>query len=129
MNLLLALFLKRSRQTQHRSQLDVGYVFIGILFLCVVLCRHSKIPNSSTDVYNLTRSESFRQSGIPMHYGVFYATGIALTIKGLISADYHICRFLYVMAVLCMIKLSRTTTRTSTPPPTRFSQPWGWRSF
>jgi hypothetical protein len=59
MNLLLALFLKRFRQTQHRTQLDVGYVFIGILFFCVVLYRHSKIPNSSTDVYSRTRSESF----------------------------------------------------------------------
>jgi hypothetical protein len=48
MNLLLALFLKRSRQTQHKTQLD----FIGILFLCVVLYRHSKIHNSSTDVYS-----------------------------------------------------------------------------
>jgi hypothetical protein len=80
---------------------NVGYVFMGILFLCVVLYRHAKIPNNST--------------GIPTHYGVFYAMGIALTIEGLLSACYHICpsqsnyqfdtSFMYVMAVLCMIKL------------------------
>jgi hypothetical protein len=80
---------------------NVGYVFMGILFLCVVLYRHAKIPNNCT--------------GIPTHYGVFYAMGIALTIEGLLSACYHICpsqsnyqfdtSFMYVMAVLCMIKL------------------------
>ncbi|RZC40785.1 Sid-1-related A [Asbolus verrucosus] len=80
---------------------NVGYVFMGILFLCVVLHRHATISNSST--------------GVPIHYGVFYAMGIALIIEGILSACYHICpsqsnyqfdtSFMYVMAVLCMVKL------------------------
>ncbi|NP_001099012.1 Sid-1-related A precursor [Tribolium castaneum] len=80
---------------------NVGYIIVGILFLGVVLHRQTKIPNSST--------------GIPVHYGVYYAMGIALIIEGILSACYHICpsqsnyqfdtSFMYVMAVLCMIKL------------------------
>ncbi|VDN98127.1 unnamed protein product [Rodentolepis nana] len=29
--------------------------------------------------------------GIPQHYGLFYAMGLALTMEGLLSACYHIC--------------------------------------
>ncbi|KAM3186479.1 hypothetical protein ACTXT7_004232 [Hymenolepis weldensis] len=32
-----------------------------------------------------------RAFGIPQHYGLFYAMGLALTMEGLLSACYHIC--------------------------------------
>jgi hypothetical protein len=40
---------------------NVGYVFMGILFLCVVLYRHAKIPNNcvSSDVDGRTGSKLF----------------------------------------------------------------------
>lgn len=33
----------------------------------------------------------FKAYGIPQHYGLFYAMGLALTMEGLLSACYHIC--------------------------------------
>lgn len=29
--------------------------------------------------------------GIPQHYGLFYAMGIALMMEGVLSASYHFC--------------------------------------
>ncbi|KAJ8978689.1 hypothetical protein NQ317_004217 [Molorchus minor] len=56
-----------------------------------------------------------KDKGIPVHYGIYHAMGVALIIEGLLSASYHICpsqsnyqfdtSFMYIMAVLCMIKL------------------------
>lgn len=57
----------------------------------------------------------FQKCGIPRHYGLFYAMGVALIVEGILSACYHICpnqsnyqfdtSFMYVMAVLIMVKL------------------------
>lgn len=33
----------------------------------------------------------FQGCGIPIHYGFFYAMGVALIIEGILSACYHIC--------------------------------------
>lgn len=74
-----------------------------------------------------------RNFGIPQHYGMFYAMGIALIMEGILSGSYHVCpnhsnfqfgkhvsfnilkfltfywfldtSFMYVMAVLIMVKL------------------------
>lgn len=75
---------------------------MGILFLLVTLHRQTVDP--------------FRyEVGIPVHYGIYYSMGVALIIEGLLSACYHICpsqsnyqfdtSFMYIMAVLCMVKL------------------------
>ncbi|CAG9856719.1 unnamed protein product [Phyllotreta striolata] len=81
---------------------NLGYVIFGILFICVVVDRH-----------RLIKIRKIR--GIPVHYGLFHAMGVALIIEGLLSACYHICpsqtnyqfdtSFMYVMAVLSMVKL------------------------
>ncbi|XP_045475522.1 SID1 transmembrane family member 1-like isoform X2 [Harmonia axyridis] len=81
---------------------NIGYIFMGILFLFATFHRQQVLP--------------FRfEVGIPVHYGLFYSMGIALIIEGLLSACYHMCpsqsnyqfdtSFMYVMAVLCMITL------------------------
>ncbi|XP_044754541.1 SID1 transmembrane family member 1-like isoform X2 [Coccinella septempunctata] len=81
---------------------NIGYIFMGVLFLFATFHRQQVLP--------------FRfDVGIPVHYGLFYAMGVAMIIEGLLSACYHICpsqsnyqfdtSFMYVMAVLCMIKL------------------------
>ncbi|KAJ8945172.1 hypothetical protein NQ318_001638 [Aromia moschata] len=81
---------------------NIGYVIFGIIFIFVVIDRHTIIK--------------FRkEKGIPVHYGLYHAMGVALIIEGLLSACYHICpsqsnyqfdtSFMYIMAVLCMIKL------------------------
>ncbi|XP_022917661.2 SID1 transmembrane family member 1-like [Onthophagus taurus] len=81
---------------------NIGYMVFGILCLVVTLF--------------LQRNQKYYPGcGIPRHYGLFYAMGIALILEGLLSACYHICpnqsnyqfdtSFMYVMAVLVMIKL------------------------
>ncbi|XP_056636310.1 SID1 transmembrane family member 1-like isoform X1 [Diorhabda sublineata] len=81
---------------------NIGYVIFGIIFICVVVDRHRLIKMR-------------KDKGIPVHYGLFHAMGVALIIEGLLSSCYHICpsqsnyqfdtSFMYVMAVLCMVKL------------------------
>lgn len=75
-----------------------------------------------------------QQYGIPQHFGLFYAMGVALCMEGVLSASYHVCpcesnfqfgnsagkkkcvekllnncftdsSFMYVMAILCMVTL------------------------
>ncbi|XP_066157287.1 SID1 transmembrane family member 1-like [Euwallacea fornicatus] len=81
---------------------NMGYFLIGLFFIIGVMDRQYKI--------RITKDK-----GIPVHYGLFYAMGLALTIEGVLSACYHICpsqsnyqfdtSFMYVMAVLIMVKL------------------------
>ncbi|VDM32470.1 unnamed protein product [Hydatigera taeniaeformis] len=56
--------------------------------------------------------------GIPQHYGLFYAMGLALTMEGLLSACYHICpsfsnfqfdtAYMYILALILMLKIYQT---------------------
>lgn len=81
---------------------NVGYIFTGLFFIMAVLDRQHRIKIT-------------KEKGIPVHYGLFHAMGVALVIEGILSACYHICpsqsnyqfdtSFMYVMAVLIMVKL------------------------
>ncbi|KAG6454658.1 hypothetical protein O3G_MSEX008809 [Manduca sexta] len=85
---------------------NLGYVMLGVLFLCQVWRRHS---------YHRARSVAQKEMGIPQHFGLLYAMGIALVSEGLLSAAYHVCpnsmnfqfdtSFMYVTSVLCMVKI------------------------
>ncbi|ENN83231.1 hypothetical protein YQE_00410, partial [Dendroctonus ponderosae] len=57
---------------------NVGYIFIGIFLILAVLDRQYRIRIT-------------KDNGIPVHYGLFHAMGLALTIEGILSACYHIC--------------------------------------
>ncbi|KAF5273976.1 hypothetical protein FQA39_LY01092 [Lamprigera yunnana] len=80
---------------------NIGYGFMGMLFLFVTSYRHRFL------IYK-------RGHGIPKHYGLFYAMGVALIMEGVLSAAYHVCpsqsnfqfdtSFMYVMAALCMVQ-------------------------
>ncbi|KAJ3650386.1 hypothetical protein Zmor_016489 [Zophobas morio] len=82
-----------------------GYVLLGLLFLVITYRREILHKDLNFD----------RQYGIPQHYGMFYAMGVALMMEGVLSGSYHVCpnkanfqfdsSFMYVMAVLCMVKL------------------------
>ncbi|XP_050302474.1 SID1 transmembrane family member 1-like [Anthonomus grandis grandis] len=84
---------------------NVGYLSLGILFLIITYNRELTHKDLDFD----------RRYGIPQHYGLFYAMGVALMMEGVLSGSYHVCpsqtnfqfdtSFMYVMAVLCMIKL------------------------
>jgi hypothetical protein len=56
---------------------NVGYILMGALFLCMVAHWKSKYQGLST--------------GVPRHYGVFNAMGLALIGEGVLSACYHVC--------------------------------------
>ncbi|KAK9746974.1 dsRNA-gated channel SID-1 [Popillia japonica] len=81
---------------------NIGYMLLGIFFLAVTFVSHQK-------------HVVIAKCGIPRHYGLFYAMGVALIVEGILSACYHICpnqsnyqfdtSFMYVMAVLIMVKL------------------------
>ncbi|XP_013185450.1 SID1 transmembrane family member 1 [Amyelois transitella] len=85
---------------------NLGYVTLGILFLALVWRRHG---------YHLAKTAAQKELGIPQHFGLLYAMGIALVSEGMLSAAYHVCpngmnfqfdtSFMYVTSVLCMVKL------------------------
>ncbi|RZC36405.1 Sid-1-related C [Asbolus verrucosus] len=82
-----------------------GYVMLGFLFLGITHNRELTHNDINFD----------KHYGIPQHYGMFYAMGVALIMEGILSGSYHVCpnqanfqfdsSFMYVMAVLCMVKL------------------------
>ncbi|XP_065442653.1 SID1 transmembrane family member 1 isoform X1 [Chrysemys picta bellii] len=92
---------------------NVGHVLLGFLFLLIVLRRDILHRQSleAKDTYTL-------EYGIPKHFGLFYAMGIALMMEGVLSACYHVCpnysnfqfdtSFMYMIAGLCMLKLYQT---------------------
>ncbi|KAL8612263.1 hypothetical protein ACOMHN_038175 [Nucella lapillus] len=109
---------------------NMGYVLLGLLFIILVWRRdllHRKLLSKS---YQLERrdllhrkllSESHqleRRYGIPQHYGLLYAMGLALVMEGVMSACYHVCpnysnfqfdtSFMYIIACLSMLKIYET---------------------
>ncbi|XP_054001522.1 SID1 transmembrane family member 2-like isoform X1 [Hylaeus anthracinus] len=87
---------------------NFGYVMLGLLFIFVTYSRE----NNEKD------KEKNKCYGIPQHYGLFYALGSALIMEGILSGSYHVCpnrsnfqfdtSFMYIIAVLCMIKIYQT---------------------
>ncbi|XP_059061588.1 SID1 transmembrane family member 1-like isoform X2 [Achroia grisella] len=80
---------------------NISYVVLGLVFVIQVKVRASKPQELD--------------KGIPQHHGLFYSMGLVLVMEGVLSACYHLCpnkmnfqfdsSFMYVMAVLCMVKL------------------------
>jgi len=91
---------------------NIGYVLLGILFIILVLRRDR--------LYYLHQQQNQRTQacGIPQHFGVFYAMGIALAMEGILSACYHVCpsynnfqfdtAFMYMIGWLTMLKIYQT---------------------
>ncbi|KAL4823693.1 hypothetical protein H8958_007025 [Nasalis larvatus] len=92
---------------------NLGHVLLGFLFLLIVLCRDI-LHQRALEAKDLFAMEY----GIPKHFGLFYAMGIALMMEGVLSACYHVCpnysnfqfdtSFMYMIAGLCMLKLYQT---------------------
>ncbi|KAH0628609.1 hypothetical protein JD844_009967 [Phrynosoma platyrhinos] len=92
---------------------NAGHLLLGFLFLLIVLRRDILHRRSleTKDIYTM-------EYGIPKHFGLFYAMGIALMMEGVLSACYHVCpnysnfqfdtSFMYMIAGLCMLKLYQT---------------------
>nr|XP_020862796.1 SID1 transmembrane family member 1 isoform X1 [Phascolarctos cinereus] len=92
---------------------NLGHVLLGFLFLLIVL-RKDILHRRSLEAKDIFAMEY----GIPKHFGLFYAMGIALMMEGVLSACYHVCpnysnfqfdtSFMYMIAGLCMLKLYQT---------------------
>ncbi|KAL0809413.1 hypothetical protein ABMA28_011597 [Loxostege sticticalis] len=85
---------------------NLGYVLLGLLFLLQVWRRQQR---------HRARGAVEKELGIPQHFGLLYAMGVALVSEGMLSAAYHVCpnsmnfqfdtSFMYVTSVLCMVKI------------------------
>ncbi|CAL8143758.1 unnamed protein product [Orchesella dallaii] len=118
---------------------NASYVIFGIFFIVIVRRRSRNLCLNEIECENVvdrgkstccccTPSEVgqacccrfskifFRwDHGVPAHFGVFYALGVALTMEGFLSAAYHLCPnqstfqfdtcFMYVIAVLLLLKI------------------------
>ncbi|XP_032006041.1 SID1 transmembrane family member 1 isoform X1 [Hylobates moloch] len=92
---------------------NLGHVLLGLLFLLIVL-RRDILHRRALEAKDIFAVEY----GIPKHFGLFYAMGIALMMEGVLSACYHVCpnysnfqfdtSFMYMIAGLCMLKLYQT---------------------
>ncbi|XP_033325019.2 SID1 transmembrane family member 1 [Megalopta genalis] len=106
-NFLCAHPLKQLSDFNHVFS-NFGYVILGLLFIFLTNSRE----------LNAVDRERNKFYGIPQHYGLFYAMGTALIMEGVLSASYHVCpnhsnfqfdtSFMYMIAVLCMIKIYQT---------------------
>ncbi|GLH03025.1 Sid-1-related C [Gryllus bimaculatus] len=89
---------------------NIGYVLLGLLFILLTWRRDMMHRQSDR------RLDKYY--GIPQHYGLFYALGVALMMEGILSGCYHVCpnhsnfqfdtSFMYVIAMLCMLKIYQT---------------------
>ncbi|XP_059777113.1 SID1 transmembrane family member 1 isoform X5 [Balaenoptera ricei] len=92
---------------------NLGHMLLGCLFLLIVL-RRDILHRRALEAKDIFAMEY----GIPKHFGLFYAMGIALMTEGVLSACYHVCpnysnfqfdtSFMYIIAGLCMLKLYQT---------------------
>nr|XP_058947925.1 SID1 transmembrane family member 1-like [Pocillopora verrucosa] len=92
---------------------NIGYIMLGFLFLLLVLRRDRQ---HKLDVAE--NSELEKNYGIPQHYAIFYAMGLALIMEGVLSGCYHVCpnnsnfqfdtSFMYIITCLGVVKLYQT---------------------
>lgn len=59
---------------------NFGYTLFGTLFIIIARLREK---------YNTLNRQTML--GIPQHYGLYYAMGIALIMQGVLSSCYHFC--------------------------------------
>lgn len=105
---------------------NIAYMFFGVLFMGIVGLkklfsrRHDRTQTPSDKEArpgdeNPTSFPLVGTTGLPTHYGVYIAMGMALVLEGVLSACYHVCptninfqfdtTFMYVISLLCLIKL------------------------
>ena len=88
----------------------MGYILLGMLFMMIVYrkeVRHRKLS-----------LEHRKKFGIPQHFGMYYAMGVALIMEGIMSGCYHVCpnhtnfqfdtAFMYTISILILLKIYQT---------------------
>jgi hypothetical protein len=89
---------------------NIGYIMLGLLFLILVRNRERYHKRGLEENFTLET-----KYGIPRHFGLFYAMGIALAMEGVLSACYHVCpsysnfqfdtAFMYIIGCLGVLKI------------------------
>ncbi|XP_070549029.1 SID1 transmembrane family member 1-like isoform X2 [Ptychodera flava] len=92
---------------------NIGYILLGVLFLFVIW-REDLMHKQELE----RNHGNEKMTGIPKHFGLFYAIGMALVMEGILSGCYHVCptysnfqfdtSFMYIIAGLGMLKLYQT---------------------
>eukprot|EP00731_Ephydatia_muelleri_P025874 Em0017g957a len=101
---------------------NVGYVILGLLILLLNYRRRNIHRAFERHNETLTAEEKL---GVPTHFGVYYASGMALVAIGAMSAAYHLCpsrrnyqfdtTFMYVLAGLGIYRLLKARNPDITP--------------
>ncbi|GFS23448.1 SID1 transmembrane family member 1, partial [Elysia marginata] len=65
---------------------NIGYIMLGILFIIIVRVRDNQSKKTVLEYGAVAE-----MYGIPQHFGLFYAMGLALCMEGVMSACYHVC--------------------------------------
>eukprot|EP00117_Sycon_ciliatum_P031838 scpid38814/ scgid24829/ SID1 transmembrane family member 1 len=108
---------------------NIGYILLGILFFLLTLRRQRLY------LHKAALDPHFRQCmGLPQHFGLFYALGLALCVEGVMSACYHVCptplniqfdtTFMYI--IICLANMHMYQSRhpdiiISAPRPLAFT--------
>lgn len=92
---------------------NLGYVMLGTLFIGITSRRdflHQKAVKGDP--------QREIRLGIPQHFGMYYAMGLALVVEGIMSGCYHVCpnhtnfqfdtAYMYTIAVLILLKIYQT---------------------
>ena len=67
---------------------NIWYLGFGLLFVFLTKYRSSQHKHFLERLEEQGIDEEF---GIPQHFGIFYAMGIAMIFEGMLSACYHVC--------------------------------------
>eukprot|EP00117_Sycon_ciliatum_P021001 scpid41674/ scgid18548/ SID1 transmembrane family member 1 len=89
---------------------NIGYILLGILFFLLTLRRQRLY------LHKAALDPHFRQCmGLPQHFGLFYALGLALCMEGVMSGCYHVCptavnfqfdtSFMYMIACVSLLHM------------------------
>ncbi len=93
---------------------NVGYILLGLLFVFLVWRRDVLHRREVREVEGIGRRQQ-RYFGLPQHFGMYYAMGLALVMEGVMSACYHVCpshinfqfdtAFMYTISILILLKI------------------------
>jgi hypothetical protein len=92
---------------------NLGYVLLGFLFMLITRRKdvlHQRVARANPAFE--------RRYGIPQHFGMYYAMGLALIMEGIMSGCYHVCpnhtnfqfdtAFMYTISILILLKIYQT---------------------
>lgn len=93
---------------------NVGYFMLGLL-LIIITYRRRNVYHAVEVINTPFITNRKERVGVPQHFGIYYAIGMALIAEGFMSVAYHICpgkanyqfdtTFMFVMAGLGIFKI------------------------